>query len=68
MLFFVTLGLLFLLFSLLFFFSPKLIVKISEIGNRMIFTDYSTVAHRHWSGLVLLVMSLVMFYLGCVKW
>ncbi len=60
-------GMLFLLFSLLFFFYPKMIVKISEIGNRMIFTDHSTVAHRYWSGLVLLIMSVLMFYLGFIQ-
>jgi len=64
MLFLLVLGFLFMAFSLLFFFAPGLIVKISEIGNRLVFTDHGTVAHRYWSGLVLLVMSLVMFYLG----
>ncbi len=61
------LGLLFFVFSLLFFFYPEMIVKISEIGNRLIFTDHSTVAHRYWSGLVLLIMSLLMFYVGFIK-
>lgn len=61
------LGLLFMAFSMLFFFAPKLIVKISEIGNRLVFTDHGTVAHRYWSGLVLLVMSLIMFYLGMFR-
>lgn len=59
-------GLIFLFFGLLFFFCPRMIVKISEIGNKLIFTDHSTVAHRYWSGLVLLIMSLLMFYLGFV--
>ncbi len=61
------LGLLFFVFSLLFFFYPEMIVKISEIGNKLIFTDHSTVAHRYWSGLVLLIMSLLMFYVGFIK-
>lgn len=61
---FFVLGLLFLVFSLLFFLAPKLIIRISEVGNRLIFTDHGTVAHRRWSGLVLLVMSVMMFYLG----
>ena len=59
-------GLIFLFFSLLFFFYPEMIVKISEIGNKLIFTDHSTVAHRYWSGGVLLIMSLLMFYLGFI--
>ncbi len=59
-------GLVFLFFSLLFFFYPRTIVRISEIGNKLIFTDHSTVAHRYWSGLVLLIMSLLMFYLGFI--
>ena len=61
------LGLMFFVFSLLFLFYPKMIVKISEIGNKLIFTDHSTVAHRYWSGLVLLIMSLLMFYLGFMQ-
>jgi len=61
------LGLLFFVFSLLFFFYPEMIIKISEIGNKLIFTDHSTVAHRYWSGLVLLIMSLLMFYVGFIK-
>lgn len=60
----ILLGLVFLFFSLLFFFYPRMIVRISEIGNKLIFTDHSTVAHRYWSGLVLLIMGLLMFYLG----
>lgn len=64
MVFLLILGFLFMAFSLLFFFAPNLIIKISEFGNRLVFTDHGTVAHRYWSGLVLLVMSLIMFYLG----
>jgi len=64
MIFLLILGFLFMAFSLLFFFAPKLIIKISELGNRLVFTDHGTVAHRYWSGFVLLVMSLIMFYLG----
>ena len=61
---FIMLGVLFLVFSLLFFFAPKTIIKISEVGNKMIFTDHKTVAHRFFSGFILFVMSLIMFYLG----
>lgn len=64
MLLFIMLGVLFLVFSLLFFFAPKTIIKISEVGNKMIFTDHSTLAHRFFSGFILFVMSLIMFYLG----
>lgn len=64
MMIFLAVGALFLFFSLLFFFAPRLIIKISEIGNKLLFTDDRSVAHRYWSGLILLLMSLVMFYLG----
>jgi hypothetical protein len=67
MLLFIVFGSVFLFFSVLFFFSPKLIVKISEVGNRLLFTDHNTVAHRYWSGLILLIMSLVMFYLSVLQ-
>ena len=60
---FIILGMLFFFFSVLFFFFPKLIVKISEVGNRLVFTDHNTVAHRYLSGVVLLIMSLLMFYM-----
>lgn len=65
---FLILGLLFLSFSLLFFFAPRVIVKISEIGNKLLFTDHSTVAHRYWSGLVLLIMGAIMIYLSVKSW
>lgn len=61
---FVFLGLVLLFFSLLFFFAPRVIVKLSELGNRLVFTDHNYLAHNKLSGTVLLIMSLVMFYLG----
>lgn len=61
---FIIAGIVFLIFSFLFFFAPNVIVKLSEIGNRMVFTDHGSVAHRKISGLILLVMAIVMFYLG----
>jgi len=68
MLAFLILGLLFLGFSFLFFFAPRIIVKVSEIGNKLLFTDHSTVAHRYWSGLVLLIMGAIMIYLSGRGW
>ena len=67
MLVFLIFGLLFLFFSLLFFFAPRAIVKISLITNKLIFTDHNTIAHRYWSGIILFVMSLVMFYSALLK-
>jgi len=64
MLLFWILGFLFLLFSGLFFFAPNMIIKISEVGNRLIFTDEKAVAHRYWSAGFLLLMSILMFYFG----
>ena len=64
MLLFWVLGFLFLFFSGLFFFAPNLIIKISEVGNKLVFTDEKTVSHRYWSAAFLLLMSLIMFYLG----
>ncbi len=65
---FLILGIVFLGFSLLFFFAPRVIVKVSEMGNKLLFTDHGTVAHRHWSGLVLLIVSAMMMYLGLKGW
>ncbi|MCG8605867.1 hypothetical protein MJD09_12850 [bacterium] len=57
-------GIMFLIFSVMFFFAPRVIVKLSQMGNKLIFTDYRYVSHRKLSGAVLLIMSAVMFYLG----
>lgn len=66
MLVFILIGFIFLLFGMLFLFAPRTIVKLSELGNKLIFTDHGTVAHRKWSGLLLLLMSLIMFYLATI--
>ncbi len=57
-------GLVFLVFALLFWFAPDVIIKLSEIGNKMIFTDHRSFAHRRLSGIVLLIMSIIMFYMS----
>jgi len=57
-------GVLFFCLSYLFVFAPGIIIKLSEIGNKMVFTDYTPVAHRKLSGLVLFALSIIMFYLG----
>lgn len=62
--FFMGAGLFFLLFSLMFFFAPNLIVKLSQLGNKMIFTDHGSVAHRRFTGFALFLMSILMFYIG----
>ncbi len=61
---FILAGLMFMGFSFLFFFAPGLIVKMSKIGNKLLFTDYGSVAHPKFSGAVLFIMSLVMLYMG----
>ncbi len=58
------LGVFLLLFSMLFLFAPNALVRLSELGNKLIFTDHSSVAHRKLSGALLLIVSLIMFYLG----
>jgi len=64
MIIFVLLGLLFVVFGLLFLFAPYAVVKISEVCNRMVFTDAKTLAHRNWSAAILLSAGILMFYLG----
>lgn len=58
------LGFVLLFFSLLFFFAPAILIRLSEFGNKLVFADYSSVAHRKLSGTVLLITSIIMFYLG----
>ena len=64
MVIFILAGLIFMGFSFLFFFAPGLIVKMSKIGNKLVFTDYGSVARPKLSGAVLLIASLVMLYIG----
>lgn len=68
MVIFLILGVLFLVFAFMFFFAPHLIVKLSEIGNKLIFTDHATFTHRKLSGFILLITSVLMFYLGLRMW
>ncbi len=64
MLVFIAVAVLFFVLGLLFFLAPAVIVKLSEMGNRLVFTDHGSVAHRWISGSILLAMSAVMLYLG----
>ncbi len=61
---FISAGVLFFLLSALFFFAPRILVKMSEIGNKLMFTDHNSLTYRKISGAVLLGMSAIMFYLA----
>ena len=45
-------------------FHPKTIIKLSQIGNRMIITDYGYVQHHKISGVVFIIIGAVLFYVG----
>ena len=61
---FIFLGVIFLIFGALFLFAPILLIKLSELGNKLIYTDHNTIAHRYVTGMVLTLLSALMFYLG----
>ncbi len=58
------LGLLSLTFSILFLFFPEVLLKLSEWGNRLVFTDHSAVLHRKVVGTVLFIAGLFMFFIS----
>ena len=60
---FLFLGILFLTFGFMFLFAPRLIIRLSELGNKLVYTDHGTVAHRYLTGIIMLAVSLLMFYL-----
>jgi len=47
-------------FGVLFLFFPEALIKLSEWGNRLVFTDHNAVAHRKVVGSMLLVVSVFM--------
>lgn len=45
-------------------FRPDTIIKLSQLGNRMIVTDYGYVQHHIVSGVILVIIGAVLFYVG----
>lgn len=46
------------------FISAGVVIKLSEYCNKTIFTDHCSFAHHRLSGAILLILSLIMFYVG----
>jgi len=61
---FIFLGAIFFLFGALFLFAPMALIKLSELGNKLLFTDHSTIAYRHVMGILLILLSALMAYLA----
>lgn len=57
-------SVLFFVVGILFLIAPNVLVKLSELGNKMIFTDHSPFAHRKVTAVILFLMSVVMFYVA----
>ncbi len=61
---FYLLSLLSMAFAILFLFFPETLIKLSEWGNKMVFTDHNAVAHRKLVGVVLLFVGIFMFFVS----
>lgn len=48
-------------------FRPNTIIRLTEIGNRLIVTDYGYIQHRKISGLLFILIGTGLFYVG-MKW
>ena len=60
----IIIGLLSIISGYLYFFRPDVIIKLSSIGNRLITTDYGFIRYHKLSGIVLLLIGCVLFYVG----
>ena len=45
-------------FGLLFLFAPRALIRLSEWGNKPLFTDHGTIVHRKGVGIFLVVVAL----------
>ena len=61
------LGGIYFLFAILLFFAPRLVERISEVGDRLIVADKLIVVYRRPTGVGLLVFGLLMFYIFYVS-
>ncbi len=64
MLVLVIIGLLSIISGYLYVFRPDIVIKLSGIGNRLITTDYGFIRYHKFSGLVLLCVGCLLFYVG----
>jgi len=61
---FIFIGAVFLVFSILFYSRPNVIIKMNKFANKMVFADYQSLAYRKITAVVLFLVSLLMFYVG----
>ncbi len=52
-------GIISIIFGILFVFSPTLLEKINEWGNKIIITDDFAISYRHISGILLILIGIV---------
>lgn len=61
-----TLGIVFLVVSLTYFFKPKAMIKLDNLGKKLIWNDNWTFRHRILTGLFFLIISLLLIRSGAL--
>lgn len=57
-------GIIAIVFGILFIFKPKLLEKLNEFGNRIITTDEFAIIYRHISGVLLIIIGIILFIIA----
>ncbi len=58
-----SLGVFIIIFGLGFIFYPQVIKRLNEIGNTIIFTTEKTIVYRYFTGVLLIIISLLLVYI-----
>ena len=57
-------GIIAIIFGILFMFSPNLLEKLNELGNRIVSTDEIAIIYRHISGVLLIIIGIILFVIA----
>jgi len=61
---FIILGVLSIIVGLIFMINPRLIIKLNEFGNKVIFVDDAVLLYPRVFGTIMLFVSLYLLYIG----
>jgi len=64
---FMILGIISIILGLIFIFKPLLLVKLSEVGNRVVFSERVVYSNPRFFGIILIVLSAFIFYLYIIR-
>jgi len=60
---FLILGSISIIFGFIFIFKPEILIKLSEVGNRVVFSEKAVYANPRFFGIVLVIIATAIFYL-----